>query len=206
MTGVAVYELPPGENAFPYHFDLGDEEWLFVVDGALRADPYGQLDARAGDIVCFPPGPTAHIAVERLGRRGGLRSCRPAPTAVVVAVRPDSDPVDIEAPGFFQIVPLDVSMDLGARAVNLFDLELTLDEDDPTGITRYRRLAPELGGERLAFNVSSAPGGACARTTRDRRRGWMVVLRPADRAHARGERELARGQRVLSDGGPARTR
>jgi hypothetical protein len=38
--------------------------------------------------------------------------------------------------------------------VNLFDLELTLDDADPDGYpTWYRRLERELGGKSVAFNV-----------------------------------------------------
>ena len=44
--------------------------------------------------------------------------------------------------------------------MNLFDVELTLDGDDPDGYhTWYRRLAPELGGVRIAFNVFELPPG-----------------------------------------------
>ena len=56
--GASVYELPPGERTFPYHFHYGNEEWLLVVTGepTLRS-PGGERRLRPGDVVCFPAGP-----------------------------------------------------------------------------------------------------------------------------------------------------
>jgi uncharacterized cupin superfamily protein len=56
--GMTVYELPPGERTFPYHFHFANEEWLLVLAGepTLR-EPDGERRLRAGDTVAFPPGP-----------------------------------------------------------------------------------------------------------------------------------------------------
>jgi uncharacterized cupin superfamily protein len=56
--GMSVYDLQPGERAWPYHFEVLEEEWLLVVSGepTLR-DPDGEQRLRAGDVVCFPTGP-----------------------------------------------------------------------------------------------------------------------------------------------------
>ena len=56
--GAALYELPAGERTFPYHFHHGMEEWVLVVAGTptLRG-PDGERELRAGDVVCFLPGP-----------------------------------------------------------------------------------------------------------------------------------------------------
>ena len=56
--GASLYELDPGEKTFPYHYEYGCEEWLFVVAGrpTLR-DPEGEHELRPGDVVCFPEGP-----------------------------------------------------------------------------------------------------------------------------------------------------
>ena len=55
--GLSVYELPPGQSAFPYHYELGREEWLLVLSGrpTLR-DPDGEHQLEAGDLVVFPEG------------------------------------------------------------------------------------------------------------------------------------------------------
>ena len=54
-----LYELAPGDATAAYHYEWCREEWALVVSGAptLRhAD--GQTVLSAGDICCFPQGPT----------------------------------------------------------------------------------------------------------------------------------------------------
>ena len=53
--GLSVYDLPPGQSAFPYHYELGREEWLLVLAGrpTLR-DPDGEYELEPGDLVVFP--------------------------------------------------------------------------------------------------------------------------------------------------------
>jgi uncharacterized cupin superfamily protein len=65
--GASLYELPPGEKTFPYHYELGNDELLVVVTGrpTLR-DPDGERELRPGDCVLFPSGPAgAHQVVNR---------------------------------------------------------------------------------------------------------------------------------------------
>jgi|SRR5215211_4091502 len=52
--GGSLYELPPGETAFPYHAHLGNEEMLVVLRGApsLRT-PRGSQTLAEGDVVAF---------------------------------------------------------------------------------------------------------------------------------------------------------
>jgi uncharacterized cupin superfamily protein len=59
LLGGSLYELPPGEKTWPYHYELGCEEWLVVVSGrpTLRT-PDGRSALEAGDVVVFPEGPT----------------------------------------------------------------------------------------------------------------------------------------------------
>jgi uncharacterized cupin superfamily protein len=96
MIGATLYELQPGERSFPYHYELGCEEWLLVVTGrpTLR-DPGGEHELSPGDVVCFPEGPEgAHLV--RNGTDQPVRllmlstKARPA-----VAVYPDSGKVGI---------------------------------------------------------------------------------------------------------------
>jgi uncharacterized cupin superfamily protein len=56
--GACLYELDTGQRIHPYHFHHEMEEWLIVLAGSptLRA-PDGERLLRAGDVVCFPPGP-----------------------------------------------------------------------------------------------------------------------------------------------------
>jgi len=55
--GLTVYDLPPGQSAFPYHYELGREEWLLVLSGrpTLR-DPDDEYQLEPGDLVVFPEG------------------------------------------------------------------------------------------------------------------------------------------------------
>jgi uncharacterized cupin superfamily protein len=65
--GASLWELPPGEAAYPYHFHLGEEELLVVLKGtaALRT-PDGWRDLAQGDVVSFLRGEDgAHQLVNR---------------------------------------------------------------------------------------------------------------------------------------------
>jgi uncharacterized cupin superfamily protein len=65
LLGASLYELPPGERTWPYHYETVSEEWLLVVSGrpTLRA-PDGERELRPGDVVAFPPGPRGAHGVE----------------------------------------------------------------------------------------------------------------------------------------------
>jgi uncharacterized cupin superfamily protein len=98
--GASVYLLAEGESVCPYHWEAGDEEWLFVLEGrpVLRM-PEGEEEVEPGDVVCFPRGPDgAHKVTNR----------RPEPARIMilstknepgVAVYPDSNKVGVWPPG-----------------------------------------------------------------------------------------------------------
>jgi uncharacterized cupin superfamily protein len=97
-VGMSVLELPPGEKSFPYHFHRGNEEWLIVLDGGptLR-EPDGEQRLRAGDVVCFPPGPEGAHQLRNDGAgpaRVAIFSTRIHPEVVEY---PDSGKVGIRA-------------------------------------------------------------------------------------------------------------
>lgn len=63
--------------------------------------------------------------------------------------------------------------------MNLFEAELTLDDDDPPGYrTSYLRTAPLLGGEIVALNVFELPTGTsvCPYHYESAEEEWIVVL------------------------------
>jgi uncharacterized cupin superfamily protein len=65
--GAGLYELPPGEKTWPYHYTYGMEEWLLVVAGTptLRV-PEGERELARGDVVVFREGPEgAHQVINR---------------------------------------------------------------------------------------------------------------------------------------------
>lgn len=64
LAGMGVYELPPGQACWPYHFEVVEEEWLIVVSGEVTLrTPEGERVLRAGDVACFLPGPSGAHAV-----------------------------------------------------------------------------------------------------------------------------------------------
>jgi uncharacterized cupin superfamily protein len=94
--GATVYELPPGQSTFPYHYEHGCEEWLLVVAGrpTLR-HPGGENELEPGDLVCFPEGPEgAHKVTNSTNETARLviLSTKASPA---VAVYPDSDKIGV---------------------------------------------------------------------------------------------------------------
>jgi len=57
LIGISVFELPPGEAAYPYHFHYADEEVAIVLEGrpTLR-EPGGERALEPGEAVRFPLG------------------------------------------------------------------------------------------------------------------------------------------------------
>ena len=117
VTGFSVYELPPGERVWAYHYELNREEWLIVVDGeVIVRTPAGDRPLRAGDVVCFAPGEAGAHQV-RNESEAVARFAMPSSWAGdgYVAIRPDSNTALIVGPGFRRIVPLDEELDYWAR-------------------------------------------------------------------------------------------
>ncbi len=57
LIGTSLWELPPGEAAYPYHFHYSDEELVIVLSGrpSLRT-PDGVRELKEGEAVGFPLG------------------------------------------------------------------------------------------------------------------------------------------------------
>jgi uncharacterized cupin superfamily protein len=95
-SGVSVYEIPPGQSICPYHYEVGEEEWLLVLEGrpTLRT-PGGSETLDSWDVVCFPRGPQGAHGVRNETQRNArvlMFSTVAVPTATVY---PDSDKVGI---------------------------------------------------------------------------------------------------------------
>ena len=66
-TGLSLWELPPGEAAYPYHWHVAEEELVVVLEGepSLRT-PDGWRELEQGEVVAFPVGERgAHQIVNR---------------------------------------------------------------------------------------------------------------------------------------------
>jgi uncharacterized cupin superfamily protein len=58
LTGLSVYEVPPGQSLCPYHYEYGEEEWLLVLVGqATVRHPEGEDILGPWDLTCFSLGP-----------------------------------------------------------------------------------------------------------------------------------------------------
>jgi uncharacterized cupin superfamily protein len=67
LLGGSLYELPPGEKTWPYHYEIGCEEWLIAISGrpTLRT-PGGERELEPGDVAVFPEGPAGgHQVINR---------------------------------------------------------------------------------------------------------------------------------------------
>lgn len=95
-TGMGVYELPPAQSNCPYHYEVGEEEWLLVLSGHPTVrHPAGSDRLDPEDVVFFPTGPDgAHRIENRTGSpvRFLMFSNIVIPTATIY---PDSDKVGV---------------------------------------------------------------------------------------------------------------
>jgi len=101
-SGMGVYELPPGNASWPYHFEVTEEEWLIVIEGELTLrTPEGETVLRAGDVACFPAGAAGGHAV-RNHSDAPVRYAMPStkPRYGGASVYPDSGKLSVSGPGF----------------------------------------------------------------------------------------------------------
>jgi uncharacterized cupin superfamily protein len=114
LLGGSLYELPPGEKTWPYHYELGCEEWLIAVSGRPSVRTHdGERELAPGDVVVFPEGPAGgHLVVNRTDEpcRVLILSSK-SPLAVVHY--PDSGKVGIwtAAEGYQAMLPSEPQLD-----------------------------------------------------------------------------------------------
>lgn len=96
LLGGSLYELPPGEKSWPYHYELGAEEWLIVVSGkpTLRG-PDGERELDPGDIAVFPEGPAGAHGVENRTDEPCRVLIMSSKSPLAVVHYPDSDKLGI---------------------------------------------------------------------------------------------------------------
>jgi uncharacterized cupin superfamily protein len=95
-SGISIYEIPPGQSICPYHYEVGEEEWLLVLEGTptLR-HAKGSEALDPWDVILFPRGPEGAHGVRNETERTArvlMFSTVIVPTATVY---PDSDKVGI---------------------------------------------------------------------------------------------------------------
>jgi uncharacterized cupin superfamily protein len=114
LLGGSLYELPPREKTWPYHYEQGCEEWLVCVSGrpTLRSRD-GEQELEPGDVAVFPEGPAgAHQVLNRTEEpcRVLLLSSK-SPLAIVHY--PDSGKVGLwsESEGYQAMLPTEPTLD-----------------------------------------------------------------------------------------------
>jgi uncharacterized cupin superfamily protein len=89
--GLSLWEVPPGEAAYPYHHHLGAEELVIVLEGTLALrTPDGRRELAEGEVVAFPRGEAgAHQLVNRGERTARFLAASTAGDPDIV-IYPDS--------------------------------------------------------------------------------------------------------------------
>ena len=97
--GASLVLLREGEAVCPYHYELIEEEWLFVLSGTPTVrTPAGEAVAATGDVICFPRGPAGAHKISN-GAAEPARVLIVSERAVLAgAVYEDSDKIGVFGP------------------------------------------------------------------------------------------------------------
>ena len=115
--GLSLWEVQPGQAAYPYHFHYAEEELLVILEGrpSLRS-PEGWRELEPGEVVSFPRGESgAHQLVNRGEEVVRFLSFSPSGEPDVVAY-PDSGKL-----GAFERLPDGSGLKAMFRAVDAVD-------------------------------------------------------------------------------------
>jgi uncharacterized cupin superfamily protein len=115
--GLSLWELPPGQAAYPYHFHYTEEELLIVLEGAPSLRTAGGWRALApGEVVAFQRGEAgAHQLLNETGATVRFLSCSTSGDPDVVAY------VDSGKLGVFERLPDGGGLDTMFRAGDAVD-------------------------------------------------------------------------------------
>jgi uncharacterized cupin superfamily protein len=94
-VGVSLFELPPGQAAYPYHWHLAEEELIVVLAGnpSLRT-PEGWRDLEPGEVLAFRVGEQgAHQLINRTSET--VRFLAFSNQQPDIIIRPDSGTIGL---------------------------------------------------------------------------------------------------------------
>jgi uncharacterized cupin superfamily protein len=100
--GASLYELPPGQSAWPFHWHTANEELLIVLDGELKLrTPDGWRELERGEVVAFRVGPSGGHQLLNAGEASARVLLISEMNAPELAVYPDSGKLAVfdRAPG-----------------------------------------------------------------------------------------------------------
>lgn len=102
--GMSLWEVPPGEAAYPYHWHLLEEEIVVVLEGtpSLRGPDGGWRELPQGEVVAFPVGERGgHQLWNRgVGTVRFLSISYGSADSPEICVYPDSDKIGAYGPGW----------------------------------------------------------------------------------------------------------
>jgi uncharacterized cupin superfamily protein len=92
--GASLWEVPPGEAAYPYHFHYADEELVIVLSGqpTLRT-PEGERDLEEGEALRFPVGEEGAHQILNRGEETATFLAISSSGRPDIVVYPDSDKI-----------------------------------------------------------------------------------------------------------------
>ncbi len=96
LIGASLWELPPGEAAYPYHFHYADEELVIVLAGrpSLRT-PEGIRELEEGEALRFPLGEEGAHQILNRSKEAATFLAISSNGRPDVVVYPDSDKIGV---------------------------------------------------------------------------------------------------------------
>jgi uncharacterized cupin superfamily protein len=96
LIGASLWEVPPGEAAYPYHFHYSDEELVIVLSGqpSLRT-PEGLRELEAGEAIRFELGEEGAHQILNRGDQTATFLAISSNGRPDVVVYPDSDKIGL---------------------------------------------------------------------------------------------------------------
>jgi uncharacterized cupin superfamily protein len=114
LLGGSLYELPPGERTWPYHWECGCEEWVIVIAGhPTMRGAEGERELSPGDMVVCPEGRDgAHQVINRTDEPARVLILS-SKSSMAVVHYPDSGKVGIwsQGEGYQALLRTDATVD-----------------------------------------------------------------------------------------------
>lgn len=114
LLGGSLYELAPGEKTWPYHYEIGAEEWLLVVTGrpTLRG-PDGERELEPGDVAVFPEGPAGGHQVQNRTDEPCRLLLLSSKSPLAIVHYPDSGKIGLwtSVEGYHAMLPAEPTLD-----------------------------------------------------------------------------------------------
>jgi len=101
---VALYGIPPGKAAYPYHYHAQNEECFYILSGTgTLKTPTGERPVGAGEFLFFPAGECGAHKLTNTGDADLVYLDYDAEHDVDVAVYPDSGKIGVWGKGINQV-------------------------------------------------------------------------------------------------------